>query len=86
MWFLRLVLHKLGTQISVTKNILFAISIFHWTKIIDNNCWNGKFMLNLVCFYNEHIFVQLDELDELDKVTHAWIGFNFSLTQAQKPF
>ena len=37
-------------------------------------------------FQNEDIFVQLDELDELDKITHAWIGFNYSLTQAQKAF
>ena len=35
-------------------------------------------------FQNEEIFVQLDELDELDRITHAWIGFNYSLTQAQK--
>ena len=35
-------------------------------------------------FQNQDIFVQLDELDELDKITHAWIGFNYSLTQAQK--
>ena len=27
------------------------------------------------------MFVQLDELNELDKITHAWIGFNYSLTQ-----
>ena len=24
-------------------------------------------------FQNEEIFVQLDELDELDRITHAWI-------------
>ena len=35
-------------------------------------------------FQNEVIFVQLDELNELDKITHALIGFNYSLTQAQK--
>ena len=34
-------------------------------------------------FQNEEIFVQLDELDELDRITHAWIWLNFSLTQAQ---
>ena len=37
-------------------------------------------------FQNEDIFVQLDKLVELDKITHAWIGFNYSLTQAQKTF
>ena len=25
---------------------------------------------------NEVIFVQLDELDELDRITHAWIRIN----------
>ena len=34
-------------------------------------------------FQNEEIFVELDELDELDRITHAWIEFNYSLTQAQ---
>ena len=37
-------------------------------------------------FQNEVIFIQLDELDELDSVTHEWIGFSYSLTQAQKTF
>ena len=37
-------------------------------------------------FQNEVILVQLDELDKLDRITHAWIGFNYSLTQAQKAF
>ena len=27
-------------------------------------------------FQNEVILVQLDELDELDRITHAWIGFD----------
>ena len=27
---------------------------------------------------------KLGELDELDRITHAWIGINYSLTQAQK--
>ena len=31
-------------------------------------------------FQNEGIFVQLDELDELDKITHAWIRIHYSLT------
>ena len=35
-------------------------------------------------FQNGEIFVQLDELDELDRIVYAWIGFNHSLTQAQK--
>ena len=43
-------------------------------------------MYNILVFQNEETFVQLDELDELDRITHAWIGFNYSLTQAQKTF
>ena len=35
-------------------------------------------------FQYEVIFVQLDELDELYRITHAWIRFNNSLTQVQK--
>ena len=35
-------------------------------------------------FQNEEIIVQLDELDKLDRITHVWIGFNYSLTQAEK--
>ena len=38
---------------------------------------------NLV-FQNEEIFVQLDEIDELDRITHIWIWLNCSLIQAQK--
>ena len=37
-------------------------------------------------FQNEEIFVQLDELDELDRIIDAWKGFNNNLTQAQKTF
>ena len=32
----------------------------------------------------EEIFVQLDQLDELGRITHVWIRSNYSLTQAQK--
>ena len=34
----------------------------------------------------EELFVQLDELDKLDRITQAWSGFNNSLTLAQKTF
>ena len=34
-------------------------------------------------FQNEEIFIQLDELDELDRIAYAWNGFNSCLTQAQ---
>ena len=29
---------------------------------------------------------QVEELDELNSITHAWIKFNYGLTQAQKTF
>ena len=32
------------------------------------------------------MFIKLDEFDEFDRITHAWIGFNYSLTQAQETF
>ena len=31
---------------------------------------------SLVFFQNEQIFVKSDELDELDRITQAWIWFN----------
>ena len=43
-------------------------------------------MLMYFHFQNEDIFVQLDELGELDKITRAWIEFNYSLAQVQKIF
>ena len=30
-------------------------------------------IMNILVFQNEEIFVQLDELDKLNKITHAWI-------------
>ena len=41
---------------------------------------------DLFFFKNEEIFVQLDKLDELDRITHAWITFNYSIILAQKTF
>ena len=37
-------------------------------------------------FLNDEFLDQLDELDKLDRITHVWIGFVYSLTQAQKTF
>ena len=34
----------------------------------------------------KRFFFQLDEFDELDRITHAGKGFNYNLTQAQKTF
>ena len=48
--------------------------------------YNDKYFKEniLVFFQNEEILVQLDELDELGRITHAWIWLNCSITQAQK--
>ena len=45
-----------------------------------------KIDILFIFFQNEDIFVQLDELDKLDGITHARVGFNYSLPQAQKTF
>ena len=45
---------------------------------------SSKIFITLFELHN--LKVQLDELDELDKITHAWMIFNYSLTQAQKTF
>ena len=42
--------------------------------------------VNLVFFQTEQIFIQLDELNELDRITPAWKEFNYSLTETQKTF
>ena len=35
-------------------------------------------LASIYFFQNKEIFIQLDELDKLDRITHAWIGFNCS--------
>ena len=37
-----------------------------------------------IFFQIKHIFIQLDELHKLDRITRASIGFNNNLPQAQK--
>ena len=39
---------------------------------------------NLFIFVNEDIFIHFDELDALERTNQAWIGFNYSLMEAQK--
>ena len=56
----------------VSKTLIFVIVfnlVFH-TAIATL----GK----LSFFQNEEIFVSLDELDELDRIIYAWIGFNYN--------
>ena len=35
---------------------------------------------------NEKSFVQLDELDEWDRINDVWIGFDYCITQARKTY
>ena len=59
----------------------------NWLQGIESRVTVPKFKHSSFFFLqNEQIFIQLDELDELDTITHAWIGFKYSLTQAQKTF
>ena len=48
-------------------------------KLLD---WEAR----LSFIQNEEILTNSDELDELDRITHAWKAFNYSLTQEQKTF
>ena len=61
----------LQIKIEVTDN--YAHLIFQVKAI--QKCQHSSF------FKSEEIFIQLDELD---RITHAWIGLNCSLTEAQK--
>ena len=60
--------------------------IINWWNVRKATLKDRRTKNNLVFFQNEDIVVQWDELDELDKITHAWIGFNYSLSQEQKTF
>ena len=39
---------------------------------------------HIVDFQNEEILIELGELDKLDGINNAWIGFKCSLTEEQK--
>ena len=79
-----------------SKNVLFIsiltfqLSICRGHKVlrngkISNNIFEEviHFGRNSSFFYNEEIFVQLDELDKMDRITYALIKFKYSLTEAQ---
>ena len=68
-----------GSQILTHKTYVFHSNV-------NAMCKNERRILDNLVFQNEKIFVQLDELDKLDRITQAWIGFNYSLTQTQKTF
>ena len=50
-----------------------------WVK--RNATWALGTVL-LYFFQNKVISIQLGELDELDRITHVWMGFNYSLTHS----
>ena len=42
------------------------------------NLDNTESVHQSICFQNKEIFIELDQLDKLDRIIHAWIGFNSS--------
>ena len=77
--------------IYIFSNLIISFDLLALTlKSIGNvyNKLNGPLIKGSIYFFfqNEEIFVQLDQLDELDRITQAWIGSIHSLTQAQKTF
>ena len=46
---------------------------FAWIYTLWYSFYSGEH--KLVFFQNEDIFVQLDEVDEMVKIIHAWMGF-----------
>ena len=80
--FVLLAIQKGGNGMSMTFNY-FIIDACLITVLTSALLWN----ISHSSFYqNEDIFVQWDELDELNTIIHAWIGFSYSLTQVQKTF
>ena len=61
--------HEIEIETINTKSMIYNI-------IGDTDFIYG---LNVNKFVQDvDIFVWLDELDKFDKITHAWIGFNYS--------
>ena len=62
----------------MAKVTLFAHSLFKPVAILNHD----NFLEIIVVFFqNVEILFQLDELG---RISNAWIGFNYSLTQAEK--
>ena len=64
-------------------------------EICYQYCWNfWQTFLRVDVMWNQLVFFKMkrfssrliNELQELDRITHAWIGFNYSLKKAQKTF
>ena len=57
-----------------------------WSWVLCAFLTNTKIESKDFFIQKDVIFVQLDKLGKLDRATHAWIGFNYSLKEAQKTF
>ena len=60
-------IRPLTARVLVHRNAITAASL----KPFARSHTSDRFQFNLVFFQNEVILVQLDELDELDSITHA---------------
>ena len=74
-------------QLEPINNCLFQALIAVFVSSISCNLsvkhynWDQLRPCRPIFFQNDDIFIQLDELD---RITQTWIGFNNSLTQEQK--
>ena len=49
-----------------------------------NNIFSGKLHYSVGFFQNKGILVKLDELDELDQVTHTWIRIHLQFPTSRE--
>ena len=61
-----------------------------WRNFLTSNSW-GKYAVRITVTsdsvrFSDSQSILIDESEELDRITHAWISFNYSLEQAQKTF
>ena len=69
----------IGAECMCCENVLlskfpsFRKIIGYLTLVFRHEPYSARSGNILVFFQNEDILVQLDELDELDRTTHAWI-------------
>ena len=96
-FFLRITLSVCRYVCRYVCNILINKKQDYLDRLYDNNDESQKEVVishssfskwkhSSFFFQNEEIFIQLNELDELDKITPAWLRFNYNLTQAQRSF
>ena len=89
LWFLVLEEMEIELPVSLRQNCYLKsfyrfktqIKYIHWKFVAAGTC-NVTFIR--VFLKKKGIFVQLDELDQLDKVVHAWITIYLQFQKAQK--